>query len=108
MRYGNIVSINIQDNQQHNFKRCNFQRKGMGGKNLNWIKCLKCKDFGHIQTECSSSLRKQIRLYNVTNDKEGESNQANNIVTFKDMKDVIHTGEPSNSKNICVTTIHKK
>lgn len=49
--------------------------------------------------------------YNVTNDEEGESNQENNIVTFdthiKDMKGTIYTGEPSNSKNICVTHIHK-
>lgn len=52
MRYENNVSRNVQDNQQHNFKRCNFQRKGYGGENLNWIQCLKCKYFGHIQTEC--------------------------------------------------------
>lgn len=57
MRSRNNVSINVQDNQQHKFKRCNFQHKGISDVNLNWIQCLKCKDFGHIQAKCSSFPR---------------------------------------------------
>lgn len=107
MRSRNNVFSNVQDNKQHNFKRCNFQHKGIGGDNLNRIQCLKCKDFGHIQFECSKFSRKQIRIYNVINDGEGESNQAHNVVTFKDMKEVINIGESSNAKKMCITSIQK-
>lgn len=101
MRSRNNVSTNVQDNQQHNFKRCNFQCKWIGDENLNWIQCLKCKKNGHIQAECSSFPWKQRKIYNVTNDEEGESNQENNVLTFtthiKDMKGAIYNNEPSNS-----------
>lgn len=106
-RSRNNVSSNVHDNKKHNFKRHNFQHKEIGGDNLNWIKCLKCKDFGHIQVERSSFSRKQRRIYNVTNDEKGGSNQTYNVVTFKDMKKVIHIGEPSNSNKRCITPIHK-
>lgn len=69
------------------------------------------KDFGHIQAECSSFPSNQRKIYNITNDEKGESNQANNVVNFtthiRHMKDGIHIGEPSNSKKICVTHYHK-
>lgn len=73
--------------------------------------CLKCKYFGHIQVECLSFPRKQRNIYNVTNYEKGESNQANNVLTFtthiKNMKGLIYTSEPSNSKNMCVTPLQK-
>lgn len=43
MRYGNNVSTNVQENRQHNFKRCIFQRKGIGGENINWSNVLIAK-----------------------------------------------------------------
>lgn len=50
-------------------------------------------------------LRKQRRIYNVTNDEKGEYNQEHNVVTLKDMKWVMHTCNPSNSKKMCITLI---
>lgn len=50
---------------------------------------------------------RETKISNVANDKVGECNQANNFVAFKDMKQVIHIGEPSNSKKICITPIQK-
>lgn len=82
----------------------NIQHKENDGEreNLNYsfryrrIQCLKCRDFGHIQVECSSFSRKHRKIYHVTKDnidEEGEFNQGNNVVTFKHMKKVIHTSE---------------
>lgn len=42
---------------------------------------------------------------NVRNDEEDESNQGNNVMTFQDIKKVIHTCKPSNSK--CITHLQK-
>lgn len=55
------------------------------------IQCLECKYFRHIQDECSSFPRVQRSISNVTNDEKGESNQENNVVTFKEMKEFEHT-----------------
>lgn len=58
-RYEIIVPTNVK-NIQH-------KKKDGERQNLNYffrykgIKCLNCKDFGHIQVECSSVSRKQRR-----------------------------------------------
>lgn len=62
------------------------------------VKCLNCKDYGHIKDEGSSVPREQRRIYNVSNDNEGEDDQGNTSVSFE----VMHTGEKSNLKKRCI------
>lgn len=44
-------------------------------------------------------------MRNVSNDEEGEYNQENNVVSIKDIKEVIHTDEILNSKKRCIAHI---
>lgn len=73
-RSENIISTNIKDNQHHNLKGYNFQRRGKycERQSLNHlnkakgIQCRECNGFGHIQMECPNYLRKPRKNYNDT------------------------------------------
>lgn len=72
------------------------QHKGKDGDSQNLrckgIQCCNCKDFGHIQAECSHVPREQRRIFNVTNDEKGEMYHGKNVVSVKYM----HIDEQSN------------
>lgn len=74
---------------------------------LKGIQCLNHKDFGHIQAKCSSVPMEQRRISNVYIDEKGESNLAKNVVTFKDVKEAMHSSEQLYSKKSCIALFHK-
>lgn len=89
----------------------NFQQKEKDGKrkklnfSYRWkgIQCFNCKNFGHIQAECSSVPREQRKILNIMKDEEGKHDQGNNGGYVKDL----NTSDQSNSKKRCMALSHK-
>lgn len=64
----------------------------------------KILDIFKLNTQVSKETKKNIQCHKC---EEGESNQENNVVAIKDIKEILLTDETLNSKKRCIAPIQK-